>query len=208
MDYDTPDDEPLKPQYVVEQFSRGRRTTPSSDRRRSAPDVGRPVLDVHRAAAVGFVPRSRHDGLRPARRNRRRLAAPDEEVVCVDGDGSFLMTCRACRSPSVSNSISPRRPEQRDVGMVRQWQDAFFEGRRMAAGYDWVPSSTSSPRRSARAAGPSTPTRRSTSRYRKHALRRAERHRRSHRPRGERLRRWSQAAVTTASSRSTKTIWT
>ncbi len=188
MDYDTPDDEPLKPQYVVEQFSE---MTP--DDTIVCTGVGQ-----HQMWASQFweytEPRtwvSSHGstmGYGVPAAIGAKLAAPDQEVVCFDGDGSFLMTVQGL-------SVAVR--EQLDityvvlnneaVGMVRQWQDGFYE----AAG--WPPStrgfrsSTSSPRPSAHAGSRSNPTRTSRKRYRKHATTTARASSTPHRPRGERL---------------------
>ena len=141
MSYDTPDDEPLKPQYVVEKFSDA---TP--DDTIVCTGVGqhqmwasqfweytepRTWVSSHGLGTMGYgVPAA----------IGAKLAAPDQEVVCFDGDGSFLMTVQGL-------SVAVR--EQLDityvvlnneaVGMVRQWQDGFYEGRRMASEYPWIP---------------------------------------------------------------------
>ena len=141
MTYDTPDDEPLKPQYVVETFSD---LTP--DDTIVCTGVGqhqmwasqfweytepRTWVSSHGLGTMGYgVPAA----------IGAKLAAPDQEVVCFDGDGSFLMTVQGL-------SVAVR--EQLDityvvlnneaVGMVRQWQDGFYEGRRMASEYPWIP---------------------------------------------------------------------
>ena len=59
-----------------------------------------------------------------------KLAAPDTEVVCIDGDGSFLMTLQ---------ELSTAVREELDftlviinnyyMGMVRQWQELFSDER-------------------------------------------------------------------------------
>jgi len=131
MTYDTPDDEPLKPQYVVEKFSDA---TP--DDTIVCTGVGqhqmwasqfweytepRTWVSSHGLGTMGYgVPAA----------IGAKLAAPDQEVVCFDGDGSFLMTVQG---------LSVEGREQIDityvvlnneaVGMVRQWQDGFYEGR-------------------------------------------------------------------------------
>jgi acetolactate synthase, large subunit, biosynthetic type len=141
MTYDTPDDEPLKPQYVVETFSEM-----TSDDTIVCTGVGqhqmwasqfweytepRTWVSSHGLGTMGYgVPAA----------IGAKLAAPDQEVVCFDGDGSFLMTVQGL-------SVAVR--EQLDityvvlnneaVGMVRQWQDGFYEGRRMASEYPWIP---------------------------------------------------------------------
>jgi acetolactate synthase-1/2/3 large subunit len=70
-----------------------------------------------------------------------KLAARDRQVVVVDGDGSFHMT---------ANELSVARRLGLDVtvfvldngslGMVRQWQDLFHDGRRAAVDLTHVPS--------------------------------------------------------------------
>jgi len=141
MTYDTPDDEPLKPQYVVETFS-----DVTEDDTIVCTGVGqhqmwasqfweytepRTWVSSHGLGTMGYgVPAA----------IGAKLAAPDQEVVCFDGDGSFLMTVQGL-------SVAVR--EQLDityvvlnneaVGMVRQWQDGFYEGRRMASEYPWIP---------------------------------------------------------------------
>ena len=141
MSYEMPDDEPLKPQYVVETFSD---LTP--DDTIVCTGVGqhqmwasqfweytepRTWVSSHGLGTMGYgVPAA----------IGAKLAAPDQEVVCFDGDGSFLMTVQGL-------SVAVR--EQLDmvyvvlnneaVGMVRQWQDGFYEGRRMASEYPWIP---------------------------------------------------------------------
>jgi acetolactate synthase-1/2/3 large subunit len=70
-----------------------------------------------------------------------RLAADeDQDVVCFDGDGSFLMTLQELSVAVRENlDITVVVLNNAAVGMVRQWQDAFFEKRRMASEYPWVP---------------------------------------------------------------------
>jgi acetolactate synthase-1/2/3 large subunit len=69
-----------------------------------------------------------------------KLAAPDQEVVCFDGDGSFLMTAQEL-SVAVRENLDVTYVvlNNEAVGMVRQWQDGFYEGRRMASEYPWIP---------------------------------------------------------------------
>jgi acetolactate synthase-1/2/3 large subunit len=141
MTYEMPDDEPLKPQYIVETFSEV-----TDDDTIVCTGVGqhqmwasqfweftepRTWVSSHGLGTMGYGA--------PAAIGAK-LAAPDQEVVCFDGDGSFLMT--------VQELIVAVR-EQLDityvvlnneaVGMVRQWQDGFYEGRRMASEYPWIP---------------------------------------------------------------------
>jgi len=68
------------------------------------------------------------------------MGEQDREVVCFDGDGSFLMTMQelsvAVRE-DLDITIAVLNNEY--IGMVRQWQDAFYEGRHMASDYTWMP---------------------------------------------------------------------
>ena len=59
-----------------------------------------------------------------------KAARPDATVVCVDGDGCFQMT-----SQELATSVTEDLPivvvivNNGYLGMVRQWQDMFFEER-------------------------------------------------------------------------------
>jgi acetolactate synthase-1/2/3 large subunit len=69
-----------------------------------------------------------------------KLAAPDREVVCFEGDGSFLMTMQELAVAVREDlDVTVFVLNNAAVGMVRQWQDAFYEKRRMASEYPWVP---------------------------------------------------------------------
>ena len=139
--YDTPDDEPLKPQHVVERFDEladddAIVTTGVGQHQMWASQYWtftepRTWVSSHGLGTMGYgVPSA----------IGAKLAAPDREVVCFDGDGSFLMTVQEL-------SVAVR--EDLDItyvvlnneadGMVRQWQDGFYEGRRMASEYPWIP---------------------------------------------------------------------
>jgi len=142
MDYAAPDDEPLKPQFVVEALDEA-----TSDEAIVTSGVGqhqmwasqywtfrdpRKWVSSHGLGTMGY-------GL-PAAIGARLAADDDEEVVCIDGDGSFLMTVEEL-SVAVREDldITVAILNNEYIGMVRQWQDAFFEGRHMAAGYSWIP---------------------------------------------------------------------
>mgnify|MGYP006272106483 FL=1 len=142
MDYAAPEDEPLKPEFVVEALDEA-----TSDRAIVTTGVGqhqmwaaqywrfkhpRTWVSSHGLGTMGY-------GV-PAAIGARLAADDDQEVVCIDGDGSFLMTIQEL-SVAVRESldITVAVLNNEYIGMVRQWQDAFFEGRRMAAGYDWCP---------------------------------------------------------------------
>jgi len=141
MEYDTPDDEPLKPQYVVETFSE---VTP--DDTIVTTGVGqhqmwasqhwtfrepRTWVSSHGLGTMGYgVPSA----------IGAKIAAPETEVVCFDGDGSFLMTMQELSVAVRENlDITYVVLNNEAVGMVRQWQDGFYEGRRMASEYPWIP---------------------------------------------------------------------
>jgi len=117
------------------------------------------------------------------------MGEQDREVVCFDGDGSFLMTMQelsvAVRE-DLDITIAVLNNEY--IGMVRQWQDAFYEGRHMASDYTWMPEFDKLAGRSARSDSASTTTT-TTSRARGRGgarLRRTGRDRLPRRSRGER----------------------
>jgi acetolactate synthase-1/2/3 large subunit len=141
LDYQTPEDEPLKPQFVVEAVDEA---TP--DDTIVTTGVGqhqmwacqywtytepRTWVSSHGLGTMGY-------GLPAA--IGAKLAAPDQEVVCFDGDGSFLMTCQELTVAVRENlDITVFVLNNEFIGMVRQWQDGFYEGRHMASEYGWMP---------------------------------------------------------------------
>ena len=141
MTYDMPDDEPLKPQYVVERFSEladddAIVTTGVGQHQMWASQFWtftepRTWVSSHGLGTMGYgVPSA----------IGAKIAAPDQEVVCFDGDGSFLMTVQEL-SVAVREDLDITYVvlNNEAVGMVRQWQDGFYEGRRMASEYPWIP---------------------------------------------------------------------
>jgi acetolactate synthase-1/2/3 large subunit len=137
-----PEDEPVKPQYVVETVDAA-----TDDDTIVTTGVGqhqmwacqywtytepRTWVSSHGLGAMGY-------GV-PSAIGARVAADDDQSVVCFDGDGSFMMTCQelvvAVREQM---DITVFVLNNEAIGMVRQWQDAFFEGRRMASEYPWVP---------------------------------------------------------------------
>ena len=141
MAYDTPEDEPVKPQYVVEAMNEA-----YDDDTIVTTGVGQ-----HQMWAVQYwtytEPRTwvSSNGLgtmgygAPAAVGAK-LAAPDREVVAFEGDGSFLMTGQAI-SPAVRENldITVAILNNGYVGMIRQWQDAFYDERRFESEWDWAP---------------------------------------------------------------------
>jgi acetolactate synthase-1/2/3 large subunit len=146
LTYTTPDDEPLKPQFVVEAFDEA-----TDDDTIVTTGVGQHQMwasqfwtytepqtwvSSHGLGTMGYgVPAA--VGARVAANNKGET---DRDVVCFDGDGSFLMTMQelsvAVRE-DLDITIAVLNNEY--IGMVRQWQDAFYEGRHMASDYTWMP---------------------------------------------------------------------
>ncbi len=59
-----------------------------------------------------------------------KLALPDEEVICVAGDASFMMNVQELGTLSQYNiNIKTVIVNNGWQGMVRQWQETFYEGR-------------------------------------------------------------------------------
>jgi acetolactate synthase-1/2/3 large subunit len=141
MDYETPEDDPLKPQYIVEKYDE---LTPEDTIVTAG--VGqhqmwawqywtwtkpRTWVTSHGLGTMGYAVPSAIGA---------KLAAPDTEVVSFDGDGSFLMTAQELSVAVRENlDITIVVLNNEAVGMVRQWQDGFYEGRRMASEYPWIP---------------------------------------------------------------------
>ena len=142
MEYTTPEDEPIKPEFVVEAVDEA-----TVDDTIVATGVGqhqmwasqywtfkepRTWVSSHGLGTMGY-------GL-PAAIGARVAADDDRTVVCFDGDGSFLMTQQGLSVAVRENlDINVFVLNNAAVGMVRQWQDAFYEERRMASEYPWVP---------------------------------------------------------------------
>jgi acetolactate synthase-1/2/3 large subunit len=142
MDYRAPADEPLKPQFVIEALDAA-----TSDRAIVTTGVGqhqmwasqywtftepRTWVSSHGLGTMGY-------GL-PGAIGARLAADDDQEVVCVEGDGGFLMTQQELSVAVRENmDVTVAVLNNEYIGMVRQWQDAFFEGRHMASDYHWVP---------------------------------------------------------------------
>ncbi|WP_049982339.1 biosynthetic-type acetolactate synthase large subunit [Halorubrum sp. BV1] len=146
LTYTTPEDEPLKPQFVVEAFDEATDddtivTTGVGQHQMWASQFWtytepRTWVSSHGLGTMGYgVPAA--VGARVA---ADTMGEPDRDVVCFDGDGSFLMTMQelsvAVRE-EMDVTIAVLNNEY--IGMVRQWQDAFYEGRHMASDYTWMP---------------------------------------------------------------------
>ncbi|MFB1065848.1 biosynthetic-type acetolactate synthase large subunit [Natrinema sp. H-ect4] len=142
MAYDAPEDEPVQPEFVVEALDEA-----TSDRAIVTTGVGqhqmwacqywtytepRTWVSSHGLGTMGY-------GL-PSAIGARLAADDDQEVVCIDGDGSFLMTLQGLSVAVRENlDITVAVLNNEYIGMVRQWQDAFFDGRHSASDYHWMP---------------------------------------------------------------------
>ena len=138
-----PEDGCADPEATLDALAGRARRRDRDHRRRPAPDVGGQPPAVRRAAPVDHQRRARHDGLRPARpRSAPQAAAPGTPVVCVSGEGSFLMNVQ-----ELATAVEEELPvkilllDNACLGMVRQQQDMFWNGRRSAvdlgASPDW-----------------------------------------------------------------------
>ena len=68
-----------------------------------------------------------------------KVGRPDEEVWCIDGDGCFQMTCQELATMAVDKiPVKIAIINNAFLGMVRQWQELFYESRFSAVefGYD------------------------------------------------------------------------
>ncbi|WP_435347030.1 biosynthetic-type acetolactate synthase large subunit [Haloarchaeobius sp. HRN-SO-5] len=141
MDYATPDDEPLKPQFVVEAFDEATEddaivTTGVGQHQMWAVQYWtytepRTWVSSHGLGTMGY-------GLPAA--IGAKIAAPDQQVVSFEGDGSFLMTMQELSVAVRENlDLTVVVLNNEHIGMVRQWQDAFYGRRRMASEYHWCP---------------------------------------------------------------------
>jgi acetolactate synthase-1/2/3 large subunit len=137
-----PDGQPVKPQFVVEAVDAATEddtivTTGVGQHQMWACQYWtytepRTWVSSHGLGAMGY-------GV-PSAIGARVAADDDQSVVCFDGDGSFMMTCQELVVAARENlDITVFVLNNEAIGMVRQWQDAFFDGRRMASEYPWVP---------------------------------------------------------------------
>ncbi|WP_458206667.1 biosynthetic-type acetolactate synthase large subunit [Haladaptatus sp. NG-SE-30] len=142
LTYHQSDDGPVKPQFVVEAFDEATEddtivTTGVGQHQMWAVQFWtftepRTWVSSHGLGAMGY-------GL-PAAIGARLAADDDQQVVCFDGDGSFLMTVQELSVAVRENlDITVAVLNNEYIGMVRQWQDAFFERNRVASEYDWCP---------------------------------------------------------------------
>lgn len=142
MDYSNPREGPLKPQFVVETLDSLTPvdtvvTTGVGQHQMWAMQYWtytepRTWVSSHGLGTMGY-------GL-PAAIGARFAADDDQPVVCFDGDGSFLMTVQELAvAVREELDITVVVLNNAAIGMVRQWQDAFFDERHIASEYPWVP---------------------------------------------------------------------
>ena len=72
-----------------------------------------------------------------------KVARPDETVVCLAGDGSLIMVCQEFATAAVHDiPVKVFLMNNGYMGMVRQWQELFWDGRyksvEMGDSPDWV----------------------------------------------------------------------
>jgi len=142
LTYDQSDDGPLKPQFVVEAFDAATPedtivTTGVGQHQMWAVQYWtftqpRTWVSSHGLGTMGY-------GL-PAAIGARYAADSDQSVVCFEGDASFLMTMQELAVAVREDlDLTVVVLNNESIGMVRQWQDAFFDGRRSASEYPWMP---------------------------------------------------------------------
>jgi len=72
-----------------------------------------------------------------------KVARPDDTVVCLAGDGSLVMVCQELATAAVHDiPVKVFLMNNGYMGMVRQWQELFWDGRykavEMGPSPDWV----------------------------------------------------------------------
>jgi acetolactate synthase-1/2/3 large subunit len=131
LGYEPPDDGTLSPQYVIERI--GALAGPEA--------VYVAGVGQHQMWAAQFVgyehPRTwiNSGGLGtmgyavPAAMGAQ-LGVPDRAVWAIDGDGCFQMTCQELATCAIEGApIKVAVINNGNLGMVRQWQNLFYDGR-------------------------------------------------------------------------------
>ena len=67
-----------------------------------------------------------------------KVAMPDDEVWCIDGDGCFQMTCQELATMAVEKiPVKIAIMNNGTLGMVRQWQELFYQERYSQVQFGW-----------------------------------------------------------------------
>jgi acetolactate synthase-1/2/3 large subunit len=67
-----------------------------------------------------------------------KVAMPDKEVWCIDGDGCFQMTCQELATMTVEKiPVKIAIINNAYLGMVRQWQQLFYNERYSEVEFGW-----------------------------------------------------------------------
>ena len=108
----------------------GRARLHPDHRRRSASDVGGAVLPHHQEPPLALLGRRRHHGLRVPGRHRGAVRAPRQEGLGIVGDGGFQMTLAELATAFIHKlPVKILIINNSYLGMVRQWQELFFDNR-------------------------------------------------------------------------------
>ena len=131
LGYDKPSDGSTSPQYVIERIGK-----------LSAPDsIYVAGVGQHQMWAAQFVPYEQPRtwlnsgglgtmGYSVPSAMGAKVAAPDTTVWSIDGDGCFQMTNQELVTCALNNiPIKVAIINNESLGMVRQWQTLFYEGR-------------------------------------------------------------------------------
>jgi len=129
--YDQPDDGPIKPQFVVDRFA--------------AATQGDAVVVTgvgqHQMWASQLMPCNKPNsfvtsgglgtmGFGVPAAFGAKVGRPDEKVVCIDGDGCFQMTAQELATATIEKvPFTVAILNNSHLGMVRQWQELFYEER-------------------------------------------------------------------------------
>ncbi len=137
--YTQTEDGPLKPQYVVERIA--------------ALTDGNAIycsgVGQHQMWGSQFIPFRRPRtwinsggsgamGFGVPAAMGAKVAMPDDEVWCIDGDGCFQMTCQELATMAVEKiPIKIAILNNAYLGMVRQWQELFYDERYSEVEFGW-----------------------------------------------------------------------
>ena len=129
--YDQPEDGPIKPQFVVDRFA--------------AATEGDAVVVTgvgqHQMWASQLMPCNKPNsfvtsgglgtmGFGVPAAFGAKVGRPDERVVCIDGDGCFQMTAQELATATIEKiPFTVAILNNSHLGMVRQWQELFYDER-------------------------------------------------------------------------------